>query len=516
MAQNIHSGLMLKNFDKLLNTALVPLKFEDSQRSWMEFPLEIRRFILGYLSFRDLLGYGSIGKHEYCALYSLVVSGHLRSLRHFDFSISFCSDVDNMQMLAKMLTLYPKLQTFSLVDSSTILSLKKPLENMSQISINDIHLIDSLDQLQELAAKLPSLTELELRNEGYDDDTSYPDGIISEFVKACSQLSTLALDRYLPDSVYMSLGGLQNLKTLTILSGGSSYDLSLEPHNFEALVDNFPPNLQFLQMDLDREYDMSVLRKFAKHLKNLSSLYAYANENDLYDYRGMVECTEYNESMPAATGVQDCRLEINELNAEKLFNIFRKSPLTKLTRLLLHGFSQIGDDSSGYELFYQERFPVLPLCFPNLRILLFLDTPDHLKRHIEFDHLEMMYLSGFGDEASAVCTNIAEKLMSLQKLIIDGDVFESLPVVCNPSQISHLEILASYCGYALVLSRMSRVALPSLKSLKVYTRNTFSAQIGTALKQIITGMPLLERLVHVQHYYNYTKNVRTVLDVSCL
>eukprot|EP01083_Nonionella_stella_P079200 217114_1 len=509
MAQNIHSGLMLKNFDKLLKTALVPLKFEDSQRSWMEFPLEIRRFILGYLSFRDLvrcravsksfmvifaylvqrlerikLGYGSIGKHEYCALYSLVVSGHLRSLRHFDFSISFCSDVDNMQMLAKMLTLYPKLQTFSLMDSSTIISLKKPLENMSQISINDIHLIDSLDQLQELAAKLPSLTELELRNEGYDDDTSYPDGIISEFVKACSQLSTLALDRYLPDSVYMSLGGLQNLKTLTILSGGSSHDLSLEPHNFEALVDNFPPNLQYLQMDLDREYDMSVLRKFAKHLKNLSSLYAYANENDLYDYRGMVECTEYNESMPAATGVQDCRLEINELNAEKLFNIFRKSPLTKLTRLLLHGFSQIGDDSSGYELFYQERFPVLPLCFPNLRILLFLDTPDHLKRHIEFDHLEMMYLSGFGDEASAVCTNIAEKLMSLQKLIIDGDVFESLPVVCNPSQISHLEILASYCGYALVLSRMSRVALPSLKSLKVYTRNTFSAQIGTALKQI--------------------------------
>eukprot|EP01083_Nonionella_stella_P079199 217113_1 len=110
MAQNQHSGLMIKNFDELLKNALTPSNVEDSERSWVGLPLEIRRFSLGYLSFRDLvrcrsvsksflaifaylvqrlerikLEYGSMRKHEYCAIYSFIVFGQLRSLKHFEF-----------------------------------------------------------------------------------------------------------------------------------------------------------------------------------------------------------------------------------------------------------------------------------------------------------------------------------------------------------------------------------------------------------------------------------------------
>eukprot|EP01083_Nonionella_stella_P042066 113808_1 len=525
MAHDVHSGLMFKNFNKLLKTTLTPLNFEDSKLSWVEFPLVIRRLVMGYLSFHDLVRCRPVSKsflamfaylvqrleridvkcganaeHEYCALYGFVVSGRLRSLKHFQFLTGGvpASGPWKNKILATILTLYPTLQSFPCMDSRFILRLDNPLENMSKISISDLQFIGYHDELQKLASKLPSLSELQLGTDG----RTYPHEAISDFVKSCSQLSKLSLKTYrnLPESVYMSFGDLQNLKTLTIASCFNPSNPSLSSQDFESVIDNFPPNLHHLDIDLDREYDMTVLRKFANHLENLASLRMYVNNTDKY---GSLSSIRDEMVVPEGSGLQILRTEVSVANSEKLMNIFRNSPLTRLTHLLLSGFSKV-EFPSSCGLLYKERFPVLPLCFPNVRFL-YLDFLKHLERHVNFDHLEMMFLDYdiyWPIEDVPVCTDIAAKVMSLRKLRIVGDVLADLSKVCDRPTVSDLEVLAGDGGYAEIFSRMSNLTWPYLKRLKVHSEDVFNAKTGRVLKKIVASMPLLEKLVHVQHRCN--------------
>eukprot|EP01083_Nonionella_stella_P085236 236240_1 len=220
------------------------------------------------------------------------------------------------------------------ISTSIILSLQSPLKMLKS---NVTYLTDSEDGMEytRLVHLLPSLSVLDLDGDYMDHHPVGSDGTdLAQFVKSCTHLESLSVNIWTPPNVLGSLGGLENLRqfSFSIDDSGAPVD-GFSETNFDTLLDNFPPNLEALDLNLPETYSAANVTKLVRKLENITDF-------ELEVLGGQFSCSGFEPSpveprKDGLTGLRRLVLQVRPDFAKLLLNAIKLCPLLHCKTILL-------------------------------------------------------------------------------------------------------------------------------------------------------------------------------------
>eukprot|EP01083_Nonionella_stella_P085237 236244_1 len=284
---------------------------------------------------RVLRAISTSGRHprECGVIMNLARRGVLSNLRSFTYGRSRSTAF--RELLKSVVQYCPSIE-FILpgISADIIMSLQSPLK-MLKSNVTGLTESEDGQEYTRLMHLLPSLSLLDLDGHYMDHHPVGPDGTgLAQFVKSCTHLESLSVNIWTPPNVLGSLGGLENLREFrfSVDNSGAPVD-GFSETNFDTLLDNFPPNLEALDLNLPETYSAANVTKLVRKLENITDF-----ELEVLD--GYYSCAGFEPSpveprKDGLTGLRRLVLQVRPDFAKLLLNAIKLCPLLHCKTILL-------------------------------------------------------------------------------------------------------------------------------------------------------------------------------------
>eukprot|EP01083_Nonionella_stella_P135765 412963_1 len=376
-----------------------------------DLPADTFNIIMGFMTFQELAKLAHVSKQvnisagnatrvlraisvscrhprECGVIMNLARRGVLSKLRSFtlDPSLAFNPILRNSRShLLKTVAQYCPSIEFILpgISADTILSLQSPLK-MLKSNVTGLTESEDGQEYTRLMHLLPALSVLNLDGNFMDRHHVGPDDTdLAQFVKSCTHLVALSVNIWTPPNVLGSLGGLESLRefSFSVDESGAPVD-GFSEANFDTLLDNFPPNLEALYLNLPERYSAANVTKLVRKLENVTDF-------ELEVLGGQFSCSGFEPSpveprKDGLTGLRRLVLQVRPDFAKLLLNAIKLCPLLHCTTILLRELASNLDEPyvelSDPQLY--NDIPNLATLFPNVTVLEFFDYPSKLNSHL--------------------------------------------------------------------------------------------------------------------------------------
>eukprot|EP01083_Nonionella_stella_P264123 896388_1 len=383
------------------------------------------------------------------------------------------------------------------ISTSIILSLQSPLK-MLKSNVTGLTESEDGQEYTRLMHLLPSLSVLNLEGHYMDHHPAESDGShLIQFVKSCTHLEAISVNIW-TSNVLSSLGGLKNLRMFSFSvddSGAPAHVTDgFSETDFDSLMDNFPPNLERLFLNLPETYSTLNATKLVRKLENVTNfeLEVLGGSNSCTG----IESTPVESRKDGLTGLRRLTLQVKPDFVKLLLNAIKLCPLRNCTTILLRGLASNLDepyeDQNDSRLY--NDIPNLAICFPNVTALGFSDYPSKLNSHLP----TMVKLREIRiDAASQTQFNIdpymAELILSIESVTTYPSFLSILlkPNMCI--RVSSLKILGRVD--AALSKKIADANWPSLTELSIDLNLKKSKEpLPSHLVRLVAHMPVLKKL----------------------